>query len=74
MMGNYRGSDHLKAQRLGKERDGNVCQVCGSTDNVEGHHLIDYAFGGAADPDNIITLCRKCHNAVHKGEIDLFLL
>ena len=69
-----RGSDHNKVQRLGKERDEYTCQVCGSTKNVQGHHLIDYAYGGAADPDNIITLCSECHKAAHRGDIDLFLL
>ena len=68
-----RGYDHSKAQREGKERDLFTCQICGSTDHPEGHHLFDYAFEGAADKDNIITLCSECHKKVHKGEIDLFV-
>ena len=68
-----RGSDHRRAQLRGKERDGYVCQCCGSTDRVEGHHIIDYHFGGAADADNIITLCHACHMAAHRGEIDIVL-
>lgn len=67
-----RGSEHTKVQKAGKDRDLNTCQVCGSTDHVEGHHLFDYAFGGAADEDNIITLCHDCHVKAHKGLIDLF--
>lgn len=44
-----RSSAHIKAQRAGRERDGNRCQICGSNDHVEGHHIIDHQFGGAAD-------------------------
>lgn len=73
MMGVGRGYEHIKAQKLGKERDNYTCQICGSTDNVEGHHLFDYALGGAANVENIICLCSKCHKAVHRGDIDLFL-
>ncbi len=69
-MGN-RDSKHCKAQKDGKVRDLYTCQICGSTDNVEGHHIIDYQFGGAADVDNIVTLCRECHKQVHRGKIDI---
>lgn len=49
----------------------NRCQICGSNDHVEGHHIIDHQFGGAADKDNIVALCHKHHNDVHKGLIGL---
>lgn len=67
-----RDSTHTKAQRDGRKRDLYTCQVCGSTDQTEGHHIIDFIFGGAADKDNIITLCHDCHANVHRGIIDLF--
>ena len=67
-----RGTAHSRVQRKGKERDLYTCQICGSTDHTEGHHLFDFSFGGAADTDNIITLCHDCHTKVHKGLIDLF--
>lgn len=66
-----RGAKHTKVQRLGRERDFNICQVCGSKVRTEGHHFIDFQFGGAADVDNIITLCHNCHKQVHRGKIDL---
>lgn len=66
-----RSSAHTKAQRAGRERDGNRRQICGSNDHVEGHHILDHQFGGAADKDNIIALCHKHHNEVHKGLIGL---
>lgn len=67
-----RDASHQRAQKAGKERDHRICQVCGSTDHAEGHHILDFAFGGAADKDNIITLCHECHKDVHKGLISLF--
>ncbi|MDO5138013.1 MAG: HNH endonuclease signature motif containing protein [Oscillospiraceae bacterium] len=63
---------HINAQRQGRERDLGTCQICGSKKHTEGHHLIDFVFGGAADKDNIVTLCTECHKNVHKGLIDLF--
>ena len=68
----HRSSAHTTVQRRGRERDRNTCQICGSTNHAEGHHLVDYAFGGAANEDNIITLCHECHKNVHNGLIDLF--
>ncbi|SCP99145.1 HNH endonuclease [Anaerobium acetethylicum] len=70
-MSNKRSSAHTKVQQIGRERDGNQCQVCGSKDHVEGHHILDHQFGGAASIDNIIALCHKHHNDVHNGRIDI---
>lgn len=66
-----RGAEHTKVQKEGRIRDDFTCQICGSTEETQGHHIIDYQFGGAADEDNIVTLCRVCHNEVHAGRIDL---
>lgn len=73
-MNKKRSTAHKKAQRKGKERDMYTCQICGSKDHTEGHHFIDYSYGGAPEEDNIITLCHECHKNVHKGLIDLFKL
>ena len=66
-----RSAAHTRAQRAGRERDGNICQIGGSRDHVEGHHIIDHLFNGAALADNIIALCHKHHNDVHNGKIDI---
>ena len=67
-----RGSAHINVQRSGRERDNYTCQICGSRNHSEGHHIFDYSFGGAASLDNIVTLCRECHTKVHQGKIGLF--
>ncbi len=52
-----------------------VCEGCGRTElAVDVHHLRSFTgFEGAArrmvafDPDNLISLCKVCHQAVHHG-------
>lgn len=66
-----RTHEHLKAQKHGKERDAYTCQICGSKDNVQGHHIIDVHFNGAASDENIISLCNQHHKKVHAGKIDI---
>ena len=54
-------------------RDNHECQHCHgkSKDKVlEVHHLESRKTGGNA-PNNLITLCKTCHEKYHKGEIKL---
>lgn len=48
-------------------RDGHCCAVpgCQNTLWLDVHHLIFYADGGLTVPENLITLCAKCHQNVH---------
>ena len=66
-----RSSAHIKAQRAGRARDLETCQACGSKEKVQGHHILDHQYSGAAAVDNIISLCHKCHTNVHKGKMDI---
>lgn len=72
-MGQKRSEEHRLAQQAGKRRDRYTCQICGSRENVEGHHVFEFSIGGAPHKDNIITLCHGCHEAVHKGKIDIMI-
>lgn len=49
------------------KRDGGVCALCGSTENPEIHHLDGNGMKDDANnhPDNLSTLCRECHTAIH---------
>lgn len=47
------------------ERDGFRCAVCDSTDGLQIHHIKSRGRGGADHPMNLITLCWRCHAAVH---------
>ena len=46
-----------------RERDHYICQICGElqSDKAFDVHHIDYNKKNC-NPDNLITLCRKCHN------------
>lgn len=67
-----RSYEHTKAQRDGKKRDNYTCQSCGSNENIEGHHIIEHQYFGAATVDNIISLCHDCHVDVHNGKKSIF--
>ena len=45
-------------------RDSNQCQVCGSEDNLECHHITYERLGNEWDSD-LVTLCRTHHQMVH---------
>ena len=48
-----------------KERDGQKCVICGSTENLNAHH-IGYD-GDCLDENDIVTLCNRCHECLHDG-------
>ena len=49
-------------------RDNYTCQCCGKKHvRLEVHHIIFRSLGGSDDEKNLITLCEKCHKAVHDG-------
>ena len=48
-------------------RDGAQCRACGSRESLEVHHLTYSRFQNEL-PEDLITLCEKCHKAVHKAK------
>lgn len=66
-----RKNAHRKAQKKGRKRDYTTCQICGTKQNIEGHHIIDKKYNGAPNADNIMTLCHNHHSTVHDGLIDI---
>jgi len=51
-----------KLRELVRRRDGHACRRCGSTENLEAHHVKPLSEGGAAyDPANLLTICAACH-------------
>ena len=61
--GEQKGYENVKLYV--KSRDGYTCQVCGSHEKLEVHHIIPRAEGGNDRPANLITLCEKCHDTHH---------
>ena len=53
-----------KLKKLIHARDRNMCRDCGSTDQLEVHHVVAVKDGGTPDPDNLVTLCAVCHRGI----------
>lgn len=54
-------------------RDGHICQCCKgkSKDKILNvHHIESRKIGGDA-PNNLITLCKTCHDGYHNGTVQL---
>lgn len=52
-----------------KIKTGQVCNYCGSEDNLTLDHIFPQKFGGLDDADNLIFACRTCNSS--KGKKDL---
>lgn len=50
-----------------KHRDINTCQICGSKEQLQAHHVIykQYYPQLSLNVNNGVTLCLPCHNATH---------
>jgi len=55
-------------------RDKYLCQHCKGKlkdKRLHAHHIVFRSKGGTNSPDNLITLCKSCHNSLHKGEFEI---
>lgn len=50
-----------------KRRDG-LCRWCGTTEDLNIHHVFYRSEGGADTPRNLITLCATCHAQAHTNK------
>lgn len=46
-------------------RDGFQCIACGDSRGLQIHHVVHRSVGGSDFPENLVTLCMKCHAAAH---------
>lgn len=56
---------HIPSKELRKavlERDGYLCLMCGSTENLQLDHIKSVMDGGDTTMENLQTLCRSCHS------------
>src|SRR3954466_3620744 len=49
-----------------RERDRWQCQLCGAREQLEVHHIIFRSRGGDDSLENLITVCRSCHEMAHR--------
>ena len=55
-------------------RDGYCCQHCkgkSKDKRLEVHHIVFRSENGSDEEYNLITLCKTCHDALHRGEVIL---
>lgn len=50
-------------------RDGWRCALCDSSDGLQIHHCMPRGEGGSDFPENLITLCWRCHSAAHGVDV-----
>jgi N6-L-threonylcarbamoyladenine synthase len=70
--GDQLGFDNVRAYVL--HRDGHICQHCkgcSKEPRLNVHHILQRSQGGSDRPDNLITLCKSCHDKLHAGSIQL---
>jgi len=49
-------------------RDGWKCQDCGSSRQLQVHHLRFRSALGGDSLENLITLCVRCHTRIHRPQ------
>jgi len=60
--GGRRGAYFIPSvKRIIRDRDGGVCQRCGTTSAVVYDHIVPIRDGGSGHADNGQLLCRSCH-------------
>lgn len=69
----YRGSGWKDAKEQRRRIDNYECRRCGAKESefnrkLDVHHVLSYKKGGANDIDNLITVCRSCHNKLRKND------
>ena len=56
------------------DRDNYTCQNCkgkSKDSKLEAHHIIFRSNNGSDEAENLITLCKTCHDKVHDGSLKL---
>ena len=73
--------EYKKWRATVRRRDGYICQMpsCSSKKALKVHHILTWAKYPSMryDPNNGITLCRRCHDSISKKEeyyIKMFML
>jgi hypothetical protein len=66
-----RRKELINRKNKGMYNDYKKCGKCGSTENLELHHMIPMSLGGTNDENNLIWLCNKCHKKVTQYQMNI---
>ena len=82
--GNWKENKESKKYRMGSSwyqkqvlaRDNHQCQVClvdniVKIDNLKVHHMIPYKINPHHNTENMITVCKECHDYIHTNDLVL---
>jgi hypothetical protein len=50
-------------------RDTWHCRNCFNSNGLDPHHVVYKSAGGTDTANNLLTLCRKCHDDIHAGRL-----
>jgi len=56
------------------DRDNHTCQYCKGKNKekrIEVHHIVFRSNNGSDEQDNLLTLCKTCHDNLHEGKLVL---
>lgn len=69
---NYNDEVYKRARHNVLKRDGKICQMpsCGSKKRLHVHHIQPWSKASTLrfEEDNMITLCKKCHDSIKNIE------
>lgn len=71
----YKSWKWQKVAEQVRKRDAYTCQLCGAVGSVYVHHKQELTKQNVNDPsialnpDNLMTLCRNCHEQIHNRQI-----
>ena len=54
-------------RKVALDRAGGFCEDCGARGNLDVHHRT-YVRKGAERPEDLVALCRECHDERHRGK------
>jgi len=59
-----RGFDTPRRKKLKKNQ---ICERCGSSENLIVHHKVSIICRGTHDIENLVVLCKDCHKRIHSN-------
>ena len=77
IMNNLKENNILKKSKYNSKLFYDKCEICGSTNDLEVHHIIQQKFFNKNDSEknkmcNLVTLCNNHHNQVHNGNLEIY--
>ena len=66
----YLASDDWQQKRTqALKRDNFQCLICGTGKNLSVHHISYEHLGDEAELNDLITVCKHCHNKIHDKDL-----